>query len=205
MVWLRGRADPARRAAPRSLLIPLAGHTNGHSAIALRSGDGWLLHCGDAYFHREELSTPPDCPPGLRFFQNLNNADLKLRLANQERLRELAARHGEEITFLCSHDPVELEREQAKAAASRTGVSEPAPEALWHPSAELIERSRLSQYMRWLAAERGKRFSDYEELWRWSVEDLEGFWASIWDYFEVRADGEPDGGPRARDARRPLV
>ncbi len=70
-------------------------------------------------------------------------------------------------------------------------MSEAAPEALWHPSAELIERSRLSEYMRWLAAARGKRFSDYEELWRWSVEDLEGFWSSIWDYFEVRADGQP--------------
>ena len=88
--------------------MPLTGHTSGHSAIALRSGEGWLLHCGDAYFHHEELSTPPHCPPGLRLFQNLNNADRKQRLANQERLRELAARHGEEITFVCSHDPHEL-------------------------------------------------------------------------------------------------
>jgi glyoxylase-like metal-dependent hydrolase (beta-lactamase superfamily II) len=100
------------------LLIPLAGHTNGHSAVALKTGEGWLLHCGDAYFHHEELSTPPYCPPGLRFFQNLNNADRRQRLANQERLRELAGRHGEEIVFVCSHDPHELEREQAKAAVA---------------------------------------------------------------------------------------
>jgi glyoxylase-like metal-dependent hydrolase (beta-lactamase superfamily II) len=100
------------------LLVPLAGHTKGHSAIALRTGEGWLMHCGDAYFHHEELSTPPYCPPGLRFFQNLNNADRKQRLANQERLRELAGRHGDEIAFVCSHAPYELEREQAKAAAA---------------------------------------------------------------------------------------
>jgi glyoxylase-like metal-dependent hydrolase (beta-lactamase superfamily II) len=100
------------------LLIPLAGHSRGHSAVALRQGDGWLMHCGDAYFHRGEIATPPHCPPGLRVFQNLNNADRKQRLANQERLRELAGRHGDEIVFLCSHDPKELAREQAKASAA---------------------------------------------------------------------------------------
>jgi acetoacetyl-CoA synthetase len=70
-------------------------------------------------------------------------------------------------------------------------VSGAAPEQLWRPSAEMVERARLTGYMRWLAAERGHGFSTYEELWRWSVEDLEGFWSSIWDYFEVQADGEP--------------
>jgi acetoacetyl-CoA synthetase len=70
-------------------------------------------------------------------------------------------------------------------------VSDAAPELLWRPSAEMVERARLTEYMRWLAAEHGHDFSTYEELWRWSVEDLEGFWSSIWDYFEVQADGEP--------------
>ncbi len=69
-------------------------------------------------------------------------------------------------------------------------MSGEAAEKLWEPSAELVERSRLSEYMRWLAAERGLSFADYDELWRWSVEDLEGFWSSIWDFFGVRADGE---------------
>jgi glyoxylase-like metal-dependent hydrolase (beta-lactamase superfamily II) len=104
------------------LLVPLAGHTRGHSAVALRTGDRWLLHCGDAYFHHDELSTPPYCPPGLRLLQNLNNADRTQRLANQERLRELARAHGGEIDFVCSHDPHELEREQATEAAAGTGV-----------------------------------------------------------------------------------
>jgi acetoacetyl-CoA synthetase len=67
------------------------------------------------------------------------------------------------------------------------------PEKLWEPPAELIERARLTEYMRWLAAERGLEFGDYDELWRWSVEDVEGFWASIWDFFEVQADGGYDG------------
>jgi acetoacetyl-CoA synthetase len=43
--------------------------------------------------------------------------------------------------------------------------------------------------MRWLEAERGLRFETYDELWRWSVDDLEAFWSSIWDFFGVQADG----------------
>jgi acetoacetyl-CoA synthetase len=66
------------------------------------------------------------------------------------------------------------------------------PEKLWEPSAELVERARLTEYMRWLTAERGLRFDGYHELWRWSVDDLEGFWSSIWDFFEVQADGGYD-------------
>jgi glyoxylase-like metal-dependent hydrolase (beta-lactamase superfamily II) len=102
------------------LLIPLFGHSRGHTGVALRSGDGWLLHCGDAYFNHGEIATPPACPPGLRFFQNLNAADNKARKANQERLRELVARHGEEVDLICSHDPHYLAREQAKASAANT-------------------------------------------------------------------------------------
>ncbi|HEX3735894.1 MAG TPA: acetoacetate--CoA ligase [Solirubrobacterales bacterium] len=66
-----------------------------------------------------------------------------------------------------------------------------APEPLWEPSAELVERSRLSEYMRWLQAERGLAFEGYEALWGWSVDDLDAFWASIWDFFDVQADGDP--------------
>jgi acetoacetyl-CoA synthetase len=69
-------------------------------------------------------------------------------------------------------------------------VSGAAPEKLWEPPAALIERSRLREYMRWLAAERGLEFGSYDELWQWSVDDLEAFWSSIWDFFEVRADGD---------------
>src|SRR5215213_11262956 len=59
---------------------------------------------------------------------------------------------------------------------------------LWEPPAELRERATLTRYMRWLEAERGLSFEDYEALWRWSTEELEAFWASIWEFFEVGAD-----------------
>jgi glyoxylase-like metal-dependent hydrolase (beta-lactamase superfamily II) len=107
-------------AGARILLVPLFGHSLGHTGVAIETEGGWLLHCGDAYFHHGEVETPPTCPPGLRFFQNLNAADNKARKANQERLRELASRRGEEITLVCSHDPHELAREQAAGAATAT-------------------------------------------------------------------------------------
>jgi len=61
-------------------------------------------------------------------------------------------------------------------------------ELLWTPSTDAVERSNMTRYMRWLKTERGLDFGgDYHALWRWSVDELEDFWASIWDYFEVRA------------------
>jgi acetoacetyl-CoA synthetase len=55
------------------------------------------------------------------------------------------------------------------------------PTLLWEPPAELVERAVMTRFMR----ERG--FGDYHELWRWSVQDLEGFWGSIWDFFGVES------------------
>jgi acetoacetyl-CoA synthetase len=60
-------------------------------------------------------------------------------------------------------------------------------EKLWEPSPEAVERSNLTRYTRWLDAERGRPFDDYHDLWRWSVSELEEFWASIWDFFAVEA------------------
>ncbi len=95
---------------PEILLVPTVGHSAGHAAVAVKSGDGWLLHCGDAYFHRGEVDpSAPTCPPGLRFFQWLVAHDRKARLENQARLRELATA-GEGMQLFCAHDPHELAR-----------------------------------------------------------------------------------------------
>jgi acetoacetyl-CoA synthetase len=65
-----------------------------------------------------------------------------------------------------------------------------APEILWRPSAAAVESSNLTAYIDWLRAERGVDVAAYPELWRWSVDDLEGFWNSVFDYFGVQYDGE---------------
>ena len=60
------------------------------------------------------------------------------------------------------------------------------PDILWRPSAEQVDVCNLTRYLRWLESERGLRFAGYDELWRWSVTELEGFWSSIAAYFGVR-------------------
>ena len=96
------------------LLVPLPGHTAGQTGVAIDEGDGWLLHCADAYFHHDQLAASPSCPPGLRLFQTMTAVDNGRRRANGERLRELAAAEGDSVRMICSHDPHELDREQAR-------------------------------------------------------------------------------------------
>jgi acetoacetyl-CoA synthetase len=87
-------------------------------------------------------------------------------------------------------------------------------QVLWEPSAEVIQRARISDYRRWLAA-RGmgpgdadpggggslaaSAARDYHDLWQWSVDQPPAFWDSLWEYFDVlgeRGDGPVlTGGP----------
>lgn len=102
---------------PEILLIPLAGHTWGHTGVAVASDGGWRLHAGDSYFHHDEIhAQPARCPPGLRAYQRLMEVDRGARLANQARLRALAA--GGEVGVSCSHDAGEFEQAAAVPAAS---------------------------------------------------------------------------------------
>ena len=64
-------------------------------------------------------------------------------------------------------------------------------EPLWTPPSDVRETSRVGDYLSWLERERGLRFSGYDELWRWSVDDLPAFWASIWEYFDVICHSRP--------------
>ena len=73
-------------------------------------------------------------------------------------------------------------------------------EPMWTPSPERVERSNMTRYLRWLRERRGLQFGSYDELWRWSVDDLDAFWASIWDFFEV---GGPAPSPAVAERRMP--
>jgi acetoacetyl-CoA synthetase len=93
-------------------------------------------------------------------------------------------------------------------------VSEGAP--LWEPSDEVVSRAQLTRYMRWLRHRTGTAehahgssaapAETYDELWRWSVDSLDEFWDSIWDYFAVvghRGSGPVrSGGPMPVDGLR---
>ena len=71
-------------------------------------------------------------------------------------------------------------REEASA-----GVS--AGDLLWEPSNERKQRSELLRYLRWLEERRGLRLATYDDLWRWSVDDVAGFWGSLWEFFDLRS------------------
>ena len=96
------------------LLVPLVGHTRGHCGVAVKSDKGWLLHCGDAYFHHNEVHRAiPSCPPALALFEAAVQVDGVARLANQARLRHLARDPDKTVRLFSAHDPDELKRMQA--------------------------------------------------------------------------------------------
>lgn len=51
----------------------------------------------------------------------------------------------------------------------------------------MIDQSLMKQYMSWLFVKKGLYFRDYDDLWDWSVTDLEDFWESIWQFFDVHS------------------
>lgn len=94
---------------PEILLIPLAGHTQGHAGIAIQTSEDWLLHAGDAYFYRHEIgSVQRRCTPGLRAYQWMMEVDRKARLSNQQKLRALSLAHSSDVRLFCSHDAIEF-------------------------------------------------------------------------------------------------
>jgi acetoacetyl-CoA synthetase len=65
------------------------------------------------------------------------------------------------------------------------------PELLWTPSPEWIERTTLTRYTRWLKRRYGVECEDYQQLWQWSVTELEDFWSSVVEFFDVRFSTPP--------------
>jgi acetoacetyl-CoA synthetase len=62
-----------------------------------------------------------------------------------------------------------------------------APPIVWTPSDERLASATITRYREWLNETRGLGLKDYAALWQWSVDELEDFWASIWEFFEVEA------------------
>ena len=102
---------------PDVLIVPLVGHTRGHAAVAVQRAEGWWLHAGDAYFYHGQMDPDrPHIPPALATFQRFADHDREARVANQERLRNLAFAKNGELSVFCAHDPLELARARAQAS-----------------------------------------------------------------------------------------
>jgi acetoacetyl-CoA synthetase len=61
-------------------------------------------------------------------------------------------------------------------------------DVLWRPRTDLRQTTEIGRFMTWLHDRRGLTIESYDELWRWSVTDLEGFWSAIWEFYGIRAD-----------------
>jgi glyoxylase-like metal-dependent hydrolase (beta-lactamase superfamily II) len=113
--WFGFGAVRALSGLPAEILaVPLPGHTSGHCGVAIDTAEGWLLDAGDAFFDPREVEGPTRrCAPQLRLFEHIVTTDRPLRIANQDRLRELVAHHPE-IEVFCAHDPTALARAAAR-------------------------------------------------------------------------------------------
>jgi len=62
---------------------------------------------------------------------------------------------------------------------------------VWVPDAKDAARSRLAEFAALVEDAHGIRFHDYDDLWAWTVEHLEEFWAAAWDFFDMRSEPAP--------------
>ena len=63
-------------------------------------------------------------------------------------------------------------------------------DVLWTPPADVLETTQVGRFLGWVREHRGLDLRDHDALWRWSVEDLDGFWSAVWDFFAVVDHGE---------------
>jgi acetoacetyl-CoA synthetase len=60
-------------------------------------------------------------------------------------------------------------------------------EVIWSPPANVRETTQLGRFLDFVRDTRGRDLDGYDELFAWSVSDIEGFWGALWDFFGVRA------------------
>jgi glyoxylase-like metal-dependent hydrolase (beta-lactamase superfamily II) len=92
---------------PEILLVPLHGHTRGHCGVAVNKGDGWLLHCGDAYYIKEELRLKGEAPFGVRCFRRLAHINFSRAMGQVEKLKLLLNSNNSRVSMIATHDQFE--------------------------------------------------------------------------------------------------
>ncbi|MFJ3671504.1 MBL fold metallo-hydrolase [Streptomyces sp. NPDC090106] len=101
--------------SPGIVLIGLPGHTRGHAAVAVDSGDRWILHAGDAFYHRGQIGDTAPPPRALLAMERAVAHDWRRVRANHERLTELRRAEEPDLLIVNAHDPGLL-------AAARAGT-----------------------------------------------------------------------------------
>lgn len=97
------------------VMISLPGHTRGHAAYAVDTGEGWLLHAGDAFYHRSIIDGHGREPLILTVQERMVAMDRAQVRANHERLAELHRESESDLTVFSAHDPSLLSQARAHA------------------------------------------------------------------------------------------
>ena len=103
-------APPVRIGETEFVMVPFAGHTRGHCAVAVRMGDRWLLHCGDAYgYYRQVGPVQPYSHPSGKLMETMLTMAFKMPRRHWLSLRGLLQAHGDQVQTFCAHDAHEFE------------------------------------------------------------------------------------------------
>lgn len=87
------------------LVVPLYGHTRGHVGVAVDTGNGWLLHAGDAYTEPHAIGTGLiSMASRAAHMITAHPSHPRAQLHNMRRLTDLVADHAEDVAVFCSHD-----------------------------------------------------------------------------------------------------
>ncbi len=92
---------------PGILLVPLRGHSRGQTGVAVDTGERWVLHCGDAYYVKEELRQRGKPSLGVRGFRRVAHVDFPAAMHCVGELRRIMREHFDEVTLIASHDQFE--------------------------------------------------------------------------------------------------
>jgi len=63
------------------------------------------------------------------------------------------------------------------------------PGPIWRPNSRATADSSIARFGRYVSGRTGVEFAGYTDLWSWSVEHLEEFWAAVWEFFDIQSDG----------------
>ena len=97
-------APPFRIGAAEFVMVPFTGHTRGHCAIAVRTDDGWLMHCGDLYGYQPQIEpVQPHKYPSGALMESVITTGFHMPRRHWVTLRNFLRAHGNEVTAFCSH------------------------------------------------------------------------------------------------------
>jgi glyoxylase-like metal-dependent hydrolase (beta-lactamase superfamily II) len=103
-------AAPIRIGETDFVMIPFIGHTRGHCGVAVRMGDEWLMHCGDAYGYYRQILAQPYRHPSGRLMETIVTTGFKMPKRHWVSISNLLREHPNQIQAFCSHDAHEFTR-----------------------------------------------------------------------------------------------